>query len=171
ARETADARRQHEIADRFGVMSAPRELPLRDHLRRDEREEHRNAESREREPAERIRERMLNDHVSSSPGRGAEANASSSSGAQLPRSAWNTPARARIAAMSAPLHATPPPSTTRVLPYASTARAVFSTNVWMSASWNARAMSARSPSRLPSRESCARTAVSTAVLRPLNDTS
>jgi hypothetical protein len=78
--------------------------------------------------------------------------------------------RRRIAATSAPLHATPPPSTTRGRSCARAARNVFSTSVSTSASWNARAIPARSAASAE-RASASRTACSTAVLSPLNDTS
>src|SRR3977135_2786052 len=45
--ESADDRGEDDVADWLGIVSAPRELTLRDDLRNDEREQHRQPESSE----------------------------------------------------------------------------------------------------------------------------
>ena len=59
----ADQRREEHVAHRggFDVVAAMRELALRDDLRDEERQQHRDAEPGEVERAEREVERMMDD--------------------------------------------------------------------------------------------------------------
>src|ERR1700693_841615 len=60
AEEAADHCGEGDVAHGLGIVTAARELPLRDDLPDDERHEHRQSESRELERTDIIRERLLN---------------------------------------------------------------------------------------------------------------
>ncbi len=106
AEQSADECGEDHVGDRLRIVTPPHQLALRHHLRDDEAHQDRDSEAGELQRAEGVRERVVNDrmrqqcHAVTRPGRGREAKALRSSGARSPRSKWNSPARAIIAALS-----------------------------------------------------------------------
>src|SRR5690606_25014814 len=98
--EAAGRRPEDQVADGRRIMPAPGEFSLGNDLRDDEAEQYREPEAGDLQLPDREFERFVNDHAERSPGMGSDACASRSSGARSPRSRWNRPARAIIAALS-----------------------------------------------------------------------
>src|SRR5881394_780985 len=188
ADESADYAGDHDVGRVLLVELAAAQIELHGPPGHEEGHHHHQAIAGEFEGPEADNER-IDGHER--PGRGRSARASRVQSLRSPSPSRYAPARAIIAALSvlrrglatatrampfsrsaaaalsARLHATPPPSTAVRYPVARTARSSFVTSTSSTASWKPRAMCGRSRSRL----SDARTACSTAVLSPENENS